>query len=104
MNPLWALLGGLCGAGVVVGLAARRKQAVLLERGVAVEAALAARGQALEGYLLTRGEKLEQEVEALALQTARPLARTIAEQWLSTAYGLTPQRLRQVNQLAAEWT
>lgn len=83
---LWALLGGLVGAGAVVGTLAWRKNRELTLRGAGMQEALQLEGDRTAAYLLSKGTGIESEIRALAMQASE---RT-ATYHLSTVYGLTP--------------
>lgn len=96
MKPwAWALLGGLCGAGAVVGVLASRKSRELQRRGASMQQALEAEGDQLTAYLISKGTGIEGELRQLAMDASE---RT-ATYHLATHYGLTPELVARLQQL-----
>lgn len=91
------LVGGLVGAGVVVGILAYRKQRELSARAVSLRDAVAQQGQALEAYLLSKGAGIEPELAAMSDAAAQ----RAAEYHLATSYGITPDFVALVQRAAA---
>ena len=91
----WALLGGIVGAGLVVGFLASRKTRELQLRGVAMQQALARDGGEVSAYLLSKGAGIEPELRSIAMAASE---RT-ATYHLATRYGLTPDLVGQLQQL-----
>lgn len=99
----WVLLGGIIGGGLVVGLFAWDRSRLWQERAREARAALEGRGSAVEFALRSQGEKLRLELAAEGQRLAESAARAEAERVIGLEYGLTPTRVRQMQQLWARW-
>lgn len=91
----WALAGGLCGAGLVVGLSALHKSRQLEVRALHLQKSLEERGSSLEAYLLSKGSGIGPELA----QMTREGAEREATYYLATRYGLTPDLVARLQQL-----
>jgi len=93
MRWLWALGAGLVGAGVTVGVLARRDTQRLRLRAVALRTSFEAGGTGLEQALLSKGTSLQDELRWEAERLTRSLAEAEAQRVLGTTYGLTEERV-----------
>jgi hypothetical protein len=99
----YALLGGLLGAGVVVGIGVymtRRQLQADVDRTVAEATGSAAARSALARDAQIVGQKLRGYAERYATDLATATANNV----LGSAYGLTPERIVRLEQLAARYS
>lgn len=96
----WVIVGGVVGAGFIVGLLAWRKAQQWQERAQQTRLALQARGTALELALTSSGAKLSDELAAEGRHLAESAARAEAERVIGIEYGITPTRLAAISRLA----
>ena len=99
-GDLWALAGGALIGGVVAGFWAARKARQLEQRGNVLAAALERDGAEVEAFLMTQGAELEEALQTLGQAEATRVARVAADQYMSDVYGITPERIAAVTQLA----
>lgn len=95
----WALVGGLLGAGVVVGILAYRQGRRFEERGALLATALEARADDLGLYLASKGEGLRAELALEADALARQEALAEGERVLALEYGWGPHLFESVARL-----
>jgi len=98
------LIAGVLSGGVVVGYLAWRKGKVLETRGTQLQVALASQGAHLESYMASRGSQLARELQAMARTETEARVRATATQYLSTEYGLTPERIASIQVLAERFS
>jgi len=95
----WAILGGLGGATLVVGLFAWQRSKSWEERAALARQALQARGSNLELALTSSGEKLREELTAEGRRLAESAARAEAERIIGLEYGLTRERIESLQRV-----
>jgi uncharacterized membrane-anchored protein YhcB (DUF1043 family) len=103
VRPWLAALSGLVVGGATCAVILRARSQELAERGQLLQASLVEGGDDLRTYFLGRREEVERRIGQIAQQTAEPIARQTASEYLGAVYGLTPDRVRRLRTLSETW-
>ena len=95
----WAIVGGLGGATVIVGLFAWDRAKSWQRRALEARQVFESRGTAIEVALTSQGDKFRNELVAEGRRLAESAARAEAERVLGLEYGLTPERIAEIQRL-----
>lgn len=96
----WALVGGLAGAALSVGLSVRKTESDLRKRALLFENVLATGGSSLELALAYEGEQLQADLRVYA----EGLAEETANEHLRTRYSLGPAQMAQADRLSRSFS
>lgn len=98
-----ALAAGLIAGGITAGVLAYFEGKDLASRGTLLAASLQDRGDALRTYFYAQQSTIQAELTSHAQTLATQVARSTAEEYIGTTYGLTADRIRKLGALYHRW-